>query len=110
MCANAGIQPGETDDYKVSDHIKILNRYLGKKKIDIVIANNGTIPKNILEKYATEEQKDQVILDEENLKNVKIITGNYVTVENNIIRHRVTKLSVDIYDYLLENGEQNVLH
>lgn len=107
---NMMTQPGETDDYKVSDHIKILNRYLGKKKIDIVIANNGTIPKNILEKYATEEQKDQVILDEENLKNVKIITGNYVTVENNIIRHRVTKLSVDIYDYLLENGEQNVLH
>lgn len=107
---NMMTQPGETDDYKVSDHINTLNKYLGKKKIDIVIANNGEIPKEILEKYETEEQKDQVIFDEENLKNIRVITGNYVTIVNNIIRHRVAKLSVDIYDYLLESEEQDVIH
>ena len=107
---NMMTQPGETDDYKVSDHINILNKYLGQKKIDIVIANTGEIPKNILEKYATEEQKDQVVFDEENLKDIKVITGNYVTIDNNIIRHRVTKLSVDIYDYLLESSEQDVIY
>ena len=107
---NMMTQPVETEGYKVSDHIKVLNRYLGTKKIDIVIATNGEIPQNILEKYATEEQKDQVIFDKENLKELKVITGNYVTVENNIIRHRVTKLSVDIYDYLLESSEQNVIY
>jgi len=58
-----------------------------------------------VEKYATEEQKDQVIFDEENLKDLKIITGNYVTIENKIIRHKVNKLAVDIYNYLLEMGE-----
>ena len=102
---NMVTQPGETDDYKVSDHINTLNSYLGDKKIDIVIANNGTIPKDILEKYATEEQKDQVIYDEENIKDIKVIADNYVTIENNIIRHQVSKLSVDIYKYLLESGE-----
>lgn len=108
--SNMMTQPGETDDYKVSDHVNTLNKYLGKKKIDIVIANNGEIPKHILKKYETEEQKDQVILDEENLKDVKLITGNYVTIDKNIIRHRVTKLSVDIYDYLLEGDEQDVVY
>ena len=107
---NMMTQPGETDDYTVSNHIDILNKYLGKRKIDIVVPNNGTIPKNILEKYATEEQKDQVIFDGENLKNIKVITGNYVTIENNIIRHKITKLSVDIYDYLIELGDQNVIY
>lgn len=107
---NMMTQPGETDDYKVSDHINTLNKYLGKKKIDIVIANNGEIPKNILEKYETEEQKDPVIFDQENLKDLKVITGNYVTVTNNIIRHRIAKLSVDIYDYLLEIEDQDVVH
>lgn len=102
---NMMTQPGETDDFKVSDHISTLNSYLGKKKIEIVIANNGDIPENILKKYATEEQKDKVILDEDNLKNIKLITGNYVTLENNIIRHKVDKLSVDIYDYLLESSD-----
>jgi len=102
---NMVTQPGETDDYKVSDHIKILNDYLGEKKIDTVIANKGEIPAEILEKYATEEQKDQVIFDEENLKDINVIADNYVTIENNIIRHQVNKLSVDIYKYLLERCE-----
>ncbi len=102
---NMMTQPGETDNFKVSDHIHVLNNYLGNKKISVVIANNGDIPNEILEKYATEEQKDKVILDKENLSNVRLITSNYVTVKNNIIRHKVDKLSVDIYNYLLEDGE-----
>ena len=40
---NIMTQPGETDKYKVSDHIKKLNEYLGKRKVDVVIANNGKI-------------------------------------------------------------------
>ena len=103
--SNMMTQPGETDDYKVSDHIKILNKYLGKKKIGIVIANNGKIPKRVLKKYETEEQKDQVPFDKENLKDIKVIVGNYVTIENNIIRHQVNKLSVDIYKYLIESSD-----
>ena len=99
---NMMTQPGETDDYKVSDHIRTLNNYLGKRKIDVIIANKGKIPVSILRKYETEEQKDQVIFDKENLKNIEVIADNYVTVENNIIRHQVEKLSVDIYKYLIE--------
>lgn len=102
---NMMTQPGETDDFKVSDHLKVLNSYLGNKKIEAIIANTGEIPKNILEKYETEEQKDQVIFDKENISDVEIITGNYVTIENDNIRHKVSKLSVDIYSYLLEMGE-----
>lgn len=103
--SNMMTQPGETDDYKVSDHIKTLNKYLGKKKIEVIIVNNGKIPKKVLKKYATEEQKDQVLFDKENLKDIKVITGNYVTIENNIIRHQVNKLSIDIYKYLIESSD-----
>jgi len=102
---NMMTQPGETDDYTVSDHVNVLNEYLGKKKIEVVIANNGDIPKDILEKYSTEEQKDKVIFDEENLKDVKTIKNNYVTIDDDTIRHKVNKLSLDIYNYLLEEDE-----
>lgn len=102
---NMVTQPGETDDYTVSDHIKVLNSYLGKKKIDTVIANNGTIPQDILEKYETEEQKDQVVFDDEKLQDINVISDNYVTIENNVIRHQLTKLSLDIYKYLVESSE-----
>ena len=102
---NMMTQPGETDDFKVSDHVNVLNNYLGKKKIYYVIANSGSIPKPMLKKYATKEQKDKVVLDKNNLSNVKVITGNYVTIDNDTIRHKVNKLSVDIYNVLLEDGE-----
>lgn len=102
---NMMTQPGETDDFKVSDHVNVLNNYLGKKKIYYVIANSGSIPKDMLKKYATKEQKDKVVLDKNNLSNVKVITGNYVTIDNDTIRYKVNKLSVDIYNVLLEDGD-----
>lgn len=44
--SNMMTQPGETDNFTVSDHIKVLNDYLGKRKINVVVANTGIIPKN----------------------------------------------------------------
>lgn len=103
--ANMMTQPGETDQYKVSDHVKELNEYLGKHKIDVVIANNGEISENLIEKYSDLEQKDPVELDYQELKNmgVEIIEDNFVMVEpeSNYLRHNVIKLAFHIFSYLL---------
>lgn len=97
---NMTTQPGETDGFKVSDHVNLLNRYLGKKKIGIVIANNGHIDPEIAEKYSNLEQKDPVILDEENIS-AEIIKSNFVDLNENVIRHNVIKLSSYIFTSLL---------
>jgi uncharacterized cofD-like protein len=98
---NMMTQPGETDNFKVSDHLKILNNYLGKKKISVVLANKGMIKSDILKRYETTEQKDYVKLDRKNIKNVKIIASNYVKIEDNVIRHDVDRVSLDIFGYML---------
>lgn len=100
---NMVTQPGETDNMKTSDHIKIINNYLGKHKVDVVIANNGKISNEIAIKYATLEQKDPVYLDKENIDsmNIELIENNYVTIKDDIIRHNVEKLALDIYSYLV---------
>ena len=100
---NLMTQPGETDEFKVSDHIKVLNKYLGKRKIDIVIANNGTIDKKIALKYSNLEQKDPVLLDVKQTKqeNVKIISENLVIIDNNLLRHDVLKLGYHIFSLVL---------
>ena len=97
---NMVTQPGETDDFKVSDHLKVLNSYLGIHKIDIVFANTGSIDKEVAEKYSTLEQKDPVLFDEENI-DCDTILNNYVTINDGVIRHNVEKLSLDIYSYLV---------
>ena len=97
---NMVTQPGETDDFKVSDHLKVLNSYLGIHKIDILVANTGSIDKEVAEKYSTLEQKDPVLFDEENI-DCDTILNNYVTINDGVIRHNVEKLSLDIYSYLV---------
>lgn len=99
---NIMTQPGETDKYKVSDHINKLNEYLKYRKVDIVIANNGKISQHLIDKYSTLEQKEPVILDEENLENIEIISDNLVKVEEETLRHDVIKLALDIFTYLLK--------
>lgn len=101
--ANMMTQPGETDGFKISDHIKVLNKHLGKKKISTVIANNGRIREDIIKKYETLEQKDQVGYDREELKNMglKIIADDLVSIEKETIRHDPLKLSFHIFSYLI---------
>ena len=98
---NIMTQPGETDKFKVSDHINKLNEYLGQRKVDIVIANNGKIDPSIMNKYSSLEQKDPVILDKQNLKGIEVISDDLITVEEGTLRHDTLKLSLDIFSYLL---------
>lgn len=100
---NVMTQPGETDNFGVSDHINTLEKYLGKDTIDSVIVSNNILPKKLLEKYSTEEQKDQVIIDYENMKDVKykIIASDLLTTANGTIKHDSFKLSSLIFQYVI---------
>ena len=98
---NIMTQPGETDDLTVSQHLEIINKYLGKRKVDVVIANDGKIDEKLREKYETLEEKDPVKLDKDKLKNIKVISNNYVTIENEYLRHDAILLSLDIFKYLI---------
>ncbi len=101
---NIMTQPGETEDFSVSHHIKLLNKYLGRRKVDAVVVNNGKINDEIIQKYASSEQKDLVELDYKNIKKLgtDIIEDNYVVIENNTIRHNALKVSINILSYLLD--------
>lgn len=96
---NLMTQPGETDDFKVSDHINLLNSYLGKRKIDIVLTNNEKISKKVQKIYETKEQKDLVKVDDKNI-NIENIKKPLVKIENNVIRHDNVKLGLEIMNIL----------
>lgn len=102
-CCNVVTQPGETDNFTVSDHIKMINKHLGNRKVNAVIANNAPIDKEIAKKYATAEGKDAVSVDYDKLKemNVTVIDDELVTIEDKMIRHDSLKLSFLIYSYLV---------
>lgn len=100
--SNMVTQPGETDGFNVSDHVNLLNSYLGKKKLSTVIVNNKNIDENILKLYRSKEQKDVVLVDHENLKDVEVIEDNFFVIENEMIRHDSLKVAFAIFSYLLK--------
>lgn len=102
---NMVTQPGETEDFKVSDHIRLINQYLGKRKVEVVVANDGKIDEEMARRYESLEQKDPVELDraETEALGVRIISDDYVTIRNNLLRHHVLKLGMHIFGYLLED-------
>lgn len=101
---NMFTQPGETDEFAVSDHIKVLNDHLGKRKIDTVIINDGKIPKKFIEKYHREEEKDPVIIDKENINkmNVRIIKDDFIKLKDKGLKHDAIKLSLRIFEELIK--------
>ena len=102
---NIMTQPGETDDFKVTDHVKILNQYLGKRNIDLVLANTGEINHEMAQFYETQEQKDPVIYDKENFDkyNIEVIGDDFTIItDNNLLRHDNIKLGFHIFYYLIK--------
>ena len=101
--SNLVTQPGETDDYSVSDHIKVLNRYLGKRKVDIVLANSGGVSEEISERYRTKENKFKVEIDRDEIKKqgARIIEDDVIRIEKGTIVHDEIKTAYMIFSCLM---------
>ena len=98
---NVMTQPGETDGFTASDHINLLNSYLGKRKIDTVITNSKKISKKTQKIYETLEQKDLVEIDSKNI-NIEHINKPLIKIENDKIRHDNMKLALEIMNILVK--------
>lgn len=86
--SNVMTQPGETDDFNVSDHIKTLMKYSGKGSIQYVIANNGTIPADIEERYLNQGSK-LVELDYDKIKElgIDVVETDLVKITKGYVKH-----------------------
>lgn len=99
---NIMTQPGETDGFTASDHINTINSYLGKRKIDTVIVNNGIITPEIIKKYSVLEQKDPVKIDKEKIDpKVKIVECDLIDISSGTICHDLLKLGFNIFSCTL---------
>ncbi len=68
--ANIMTQPGETDEYRLSEHIEAIEKHSYKGIIDCVLANSGEIPERLAKRYE-KYGAYQVKLDKTNIKTVK---------------------------------------
>ncbi len=99
---NVMTQPGETSNFKVSDHLKALYTHTDENFVDMVIANDRSIQENLLTKYA-KSGAEPVILDMENIKKyaVRVVHDDFVD-ESDVVRHHSEKLAKAIVSQWVE--------
>lgn len=95
---NLMTEPGQTDFYKASDHLKPLIKLLGKDRINFLIVNENNLDKEVLEIYEKEGQ-EPVEIDTKNCQevapNLKIISDHLASYSpsENLLRHDPEKLA-----------------
>ena len=104
--SNLVTQPGETDDHLLSSHIEIINRFLQRRKVDYVVANNAQIDPEVSAKYLDTEGKRVVTIDDAAVKalGAQVIAGDIFCIDGEgKIRHNALKTAYMIFSWLMEN-------
>lgn len=93
---NIMTQPGESDDYTVSDHINALYKHAESNElIDAVLVNNS-LPENMSEKYAQCGQIP-VVLDKQNI-HVDIVEKKLIEEnKDGLVRHSSHRVARAVY-------------
>lgn len=96
---NVMTQPGETDAFRASDHVRVLQRYGGPRVCDSVLVNEA-LPQRLLEKYQSEGQHP-VELDWEALAELGVtpVRGAFID-ERESVRHNPSLLAAAIMTWL----------
>lgn len=99
---NVMTQPGETDGYRASDHIKVLISHSHPRIVDYCILNSGEIPAERLERYK-QQNSYPVVDDRANIENMgyRVVEDDFV-ISDDLIRHDPLKLAKIILGFIEE--------
>lgn len=94
---NVMTEPGETDDYKVLDHVEAILDHSREDILNYVIANTEDVPIETLKKYIHDgsvpvkiQKSDEKILAK---KGITLIANSLIDIKKDYIRHDNIKLS-----------------
>lgn len=101
---NVMTQPGETDEFKVSDHIRAIYEHGDIGKLDYVFANTMCIRNEHLRKKYHDMKQYEVIVDEEKLQyeDFELILGDFIKPRETSVRHDADKLSKRLMEIILK--------
>ena len=103
---NIMTQPGETDGYTVSDHIKAIDKACGQKLFDTVLVNQTAPSSESIIKYA-QEDSHPVILDGEKIASIgrQVILADLLDEDRqtHCIRHHSQRLALKLLNLLHES-------
>ena len=102
--SNIMTEPGQTDNYTLSEHIKAINEHAGKGVVDYCIYDTGEIIPEFIRKY-NKEGADIVEQDVSRAKEqgIKMIQRNLSFIDGEFIRHNPDAIASSIIELICED-------
>ncbi|MFC7439926.1 gluconeogenesis factor YvcK family protein [Laceyella putida] len=103
---NVMTQPGETDSFTASDHLRAIYDHVGERLFDIAIINNEVPPLTIQRQYAKKQQR-MVIPDIERINKLgcHAVADNLLLYQS-VLRHDADRISAHILRLIRERMAQ----
>ncbi len=100
--SNIMTEPGQTDNYSVSDHLNAIIEHCGNGIVDYCIYDTGEVIPEFIKKYNIEGQ-DLVDQDIERVKGIKFLQRNLSMVVNEHIRHDPNAIASSIIELICDD-------
>lgn len=106
--SNIMTEPGQTDNYSLSEHIKAINDHAGKGVIEYCIYDTGEIIPEYIRKYNL-QGSELVEQDTSKVKveGVSLIQRNLSQIENGYIRHNPDAIAASIIQLICDDLKFN---
>jgi len=103
---NVMTQPGETDGFTASDHIKAIYDHVGERLFDIAIINNEVPPIDIQDKYAKSKQR-MVVPDLERIHKLGCLAvADNLLLYQSVLRHDAERISRHVFQLIRDRMKQ----
>ena len=99
---NIMTEPGQTDDYSVSDHLNAIIEHCGTGLIDYCIYDTGEIVPEFIKKYNKEGQ-DIVEHDIDKIKGIKFLQRDISIINDDYIRHDANLVASSIIELICDD-------
>ncbi len=99
---NIMTEPGQTDNYSISDHINAIIEHCGTGIIDYCIYDTGEIIPEFIKKYNMEGQ-DLVEQDVDKVKGIKFLQRNLSMIKDDLIRHDPSLVASSIIELICDD-------
>ena len=100
--SNIMTEPGQTDNYSVTDHINAIIEHCGTGIIDYCIYDTGEIIPEFIKRYNLEGQ-DLVEQDVDKIKGIKFLQRNLSMISNDLIRHDPSLVAASIIELICDD-------
>lgn len=100
--SNIMTEPGQTDNYSVSDHLNAIIEHCGNGIVDYCIYDTGEIIPEFIKKYNMQGQ-DIVEQDIEKVKGIRFLQRNLSMIKDDMIRHDPSLVASSIIELICDD-------